>query len=215
MFALRAEFLFLSFPKEKETKKKGNLRACALKNSPIVQTCYAQSKTTCLFSPQLRDALRRLSGGETCTKQETKERKVGRPSVARRVCIDITSNAPEPPALDRRSQCNLNRSSQCLKEKARCARYADIKFRACAYACAHAHTTPSERLRLKGCADRIGAIRRITRSDAYARGGAIGIAVVIKTIFHVAGDSANMIGNIRRQKRIVKKSVAHVFPSDF
>ena len=128
---------------------------------------------------------------------------------------DINPNAPEPSALDRRSQCNLNRSSQCLKEKARCARYADIKFRACAYACAHAHATPSERLRLKGCADRIGAIRRITRSDAYARGGAIGIAVVIKTIFHVAGDSANMIGNIRRQKRIVKKSVAHVFPSDF
>ncbi len=120
---------------------------------------------------------------------------------------DINPNATEPPALDRRPQC--------LKGKARCARYADIKFRACAYACAHAHTTPSERLRLKGCADRIGAIRRITRSDAYARGGAIGIAVVIKTIFHVAGDSANMIGNIRRQKRIVKKSVAHVFPSDF
>ena len=44
MFALRAEFLFLSFPKEKETKKKGNLRACALKNPLIVQSCYAQSK---------------------------------------------------------------------------------------------------------------------------------------------------------------------------
>ena len=29
VFALRAEFLFLSFPKEKGTKKKGNLRACA------------------------------------------------------------------------------------------------------------------------------------------------------------------------------------------
>ena len=34
VFALRAEFLFLSFPKEKETKKKGNLRAFALKNPP-------------------------------------------------------------------------------------------------------------------------------------------------------------------------------------
>ena len=32
--ALRAEFLFLSFPKEKGTKKKGNLRACALKDPP-------------------------------------------------------------------------------------------------------------------------------------------------------------------------------------
>ena len=29
--ALRAEFLFLSFPKEKETKKKENLRAAPLK----------------------------------------------------------------------------------------------------------------------------------------------------------------------------------------
>ena len=34
VFALRAEFLFLSFSKEKGTKKKGNLRACALKNPP-------------------------------------------------------------------------------------------------------------------------------------------------------------------------------------
>ena len=31
VFALRAEFLFLSFPKEKETKKKENLRAAPLK----------------------------------------------------------------------------------------------------------------------------------------------------------------------------------------
>ena len=34
VFALRAEFSSLSFPKEKRTKKKGNLRACALKNPP-------------------------------------------------------------------------------------------------------------------------------------------------------------------------------------
>ena len=34
VFALRAEFSSLSFPKEKGTKKKGNLRACALKNPP-------------------------------------------------------------------------------------------------------------------------------------------------------------------------------------
>ena len=61
VFALRAEFLFLSFPKEKETKKKGNLRACALKNPPIAQNCYAQSKTIGLPLPQLRVALRRAS----------------------------------------------------------------------------------------------------------------------------------------------------------
>ena len=34
VFALRAEFSSLSFPKEKGTKKKENLRACALKNPP-------------------------------------------------------------------------------------------------------------------------------------------------------------------------------------
>ena len=32
--ALRAEFSSLSFPKEKETEKKGNLRACTLKDPP-------------------------------------------------------------------------------------------------------------------------------------------------------------------------------------
>ena len=34
VFALRAEFSSLSFPKEKGTKKKSDLRACALKNPP-------------------------------------------------------------------------------------------------------------------------------------------------------------------------------------
>ena len=34
VFALRAEFSSLSFPKEKGTKKKGNSRAYALKNPP-------------------------------------------------------------------------------------------------------------------------------------------------------------------------------------
>ena len=61
VFALRAELLFLSFPKEKVTKKKGYLRAYALKNPPIVQICYAQSRTACLFSSKLRVALRRAS----------------------------------------------------------------------------------------------------------------------------------------------------------
>ena len=60
VFALRAEFLFLSFPKEKGTKKKGNLRAFALKNPLIVQSCYAQSKTACLPLPQLQVALRAM-----------------------------------------------------------------------------------------------------------------------------------------------------------
>ena len=57
VFALRAEFSSLSFPKEKRTKKKGNLRACALKNPPIVQSFCAQSKTVCLSLLLLQVAL--------------------------------------------------------------------------------------------------------------------------------------------------------------
>ena len=84
VFALRAEFLFLSFPKEKETKKKGDLRACALKNPPIAQNCYVQSKTIGLPLPQLRVALCRASScfvalrralcTGICTKREEKSR---------------------------------------------------------------------------------------------------------------------------------------------
>ena len=117
VLALRAEFLFLSFPKEKGTKKKGNLRACALKNPLIVQSFCAQSKTSCLPFSQLQVplrrtlsrfvALRRASRGEICTKRKK-----------RRVCTNITSSAPKPSALDRRSQCNLNRESQCIEGKA-------------------------------------------------------------------------------------------------
>ena len=86
VFALRAEFLFLSFPKEKGTKKKGNLRACALKNPLIVQSFCAQSKTSCLPFSQLQVplrrtlsrfvALRRASRGEICTRWKEK-RNVG------------------------------------------------------------------------------------------------------------------------------------------
>ena len=57
--ALRAEFLFLSFSKEKGTKKKGNLRAAPLKIPLIVQNCYAQSKTLCFPFSQLQFALSR------------------------------------------------------------------------------------------------------------------------------------------------------------
>ena len=74
VFALRAEFSSLSFPKEKVTKKKGNLRACALKNPLIVQNCYAQSKMSCSPLLPLRVVLRRPSGGENCTKREEKSR---------------------------------------------------------------------------------------------------------------------------------------------
>ena len=84
VFALRAEFSSLSFPKEKVTKKKGNLRACALKNPLIVQSCYAQSKTSCLSLQQLQIALCRPLGWANCTKREEKVgAAIGRPRLRR------------------------------------------------------------------------------------------------------------------------------------
>ena len=103
--ALRAEFSSLSFPKEKETKKKENLRAAPLKIPLIVQSCYAQSRTGCLLSPQLRVALRHPFGQKIVRSRKKKQR----------VCTDITSSAHEPSALDRRSQCNLNRRSSVAR----------------------------------------------------------------------------------------------------
>ena len=50
------DVLFLFLQKRKSTKKKENLRAYALKNPLIVQTCYAQSKTVCAQLPQLQFA---------------------------------------------------------------------------------------------------------------------------------------------------------------
>ena len=89
VFALRAEFLFLSFPKEKETKKKGNLRACALKNPPIAQNCYAQSKRIGLPLSQLRVALCRALSCFVALRRalrgnlyEAGRKKQGRPLVA-------------------------------------------------------------------------------------------------------------------------------------
>ena len=106
VFALRAEFLFLSFPKEKETKKKGNLRACALKNPLIVQSCYAQSKTSCLSLQQLQIALRCPLGGRNCTKKEEKVgATIGRPplrgALPRRLHSDgRNATSPYPCCID-------------------------------------------------------------------------------------------------------------------
>ena len=69
VFALRAEFSSLSFPKEKGTKKKGNLKACAIKNPLIVQSCDAQSRTVCLTFPPLRVA---LCAGNLYEKEKTR-----------------------------------------------------------------------------------------------------------------------------------------------
>ena len=47
--ALRAEFLFLSLPKEKETKKKENLRAAPLKIPPLYEfVTLNQKRCVCL-----------------------------------------------------------------------------------------------------------------------------------------------------------------------
>ena len=82
VFALRAEFLFLSFSKEKGTKKKGNLRAAPLKIPLIVQSWYAQSKTLCFPFSQLQVALRAM--------------KLYEAGKTKRICNDITPSAHEP-----------------------------------------------------------------------------------------------------------------------
>ena len=75
--ALRAEFLFLSFSKEKETKKKGNLRACALKNPPDCTELLRSIKNEMFVFAAItgrasRDEIvrsgKRLSGKFRCTK---------------------------------------------------------------------------------------------------------------------------------------------------
>ena len=73
VFSLRAEYL--SFLPKRKIPKKSDLRACALKNPLIVQSCYAQSKMSCSPLLPLRVALCRPSGEKNCTKQ--KKRKVG------------------------------------------------------------------------------------------------------------------------------------------
>ena len=93
VFALRAEFSSLSFPKEKETKKKENLRAAPLKIPLIVQSCHAQSKTVCLLLPQLRVALRYPSGEKNCTKREEKVgATIGRPRLRRAFAVKMNSD---------------------------------------------------------------------------------------------------------------------------
>ena len=83
VLALRAEFLFLSFPKEKGTKKKGNLRACALKDPP-----------------NCTDLLRSIKNGvfiiAEITGRASRDKIVRNRKKQRRVCTDITSSAHEP-----------------------------------------------------------------------------------------------------------------------
>ena len=109
VFALRAEFSSLSFPKEKGTKKKENLRACVPKNPLIVQSCYAQSKTSCLSSPQLRVALRHLSGEKNCMKREEK---VGATIVSR-----VTWYTIDRPRLRRAFPRNTNSDGRALRRR--------------------------------------------------------------------------------------------------
>ena len=72
VFALRAEFLFLSFPKEKETKKKENLRAAPLKILPLYRVVTLnQEQRACLFS-QLRVALCASDVTHRCAKCDNK-----------------------------------------------------------------------------------------------------------------------------------------------
>ena len=91
VFALRAEFSSLSFPKEKGTKKKGNLRACALKNPPHCTELLRSIKNgmfvvAAITGRALRGEIVRDGG----------RREVGATNGRRRVCTEITLNVPEP-----------------------------------------------------------------------------------------------------------------------
>ena len=119
MLPFGRSFLPFRFRKKKKPKER-EFKGCALKNPLIVQSFCAQSRTLCLPSPQLQVALRRAlslfvvlcraSRGEICTKRKK-----------RRVCTNITSSAPKPSPLDRRSQWNLNRRSQWnLNRRSQC-----------------------------------------------------------------------------------------------
>ena len=75
--------VFFPFVSERKRKQKEReFKGCALKNPPIVQSCYAQSKALCFPFLQLRVALCAMNLYEA---EKTK-----------RVCNDITSSVPEP-----------------------------------------------------------------------------------------------------------------------
>ena len=97
MFALRAELLFLLFPKEKGTKKKENLRAYALKN-PLDCTELLRSIKNIMFvfaaiTGRAFVTLRRPSGWESCTKREEKVgATIGRPRLRRAFAVKMNSD---------------------------------------------------------------------------------------------------------------------------
>ena len=110
-------FSFVS--ERKRNQKEREFKGCALKNPLIVQSFCAQSRTLCLPSPQLQVTLRRASSCFVALRRALSRAARGNLYEAekRRVCTNITSSAPKPSALDRRSQCNLNRRSQCCEGK--------------------------------------------------------------------------------------------------
>ena len=96
VFALRAEFSSLSFPKEKETKKKENLRACALKNPPHCTELSCSIKNGMFVVTAITGRASRDEIYEARKERQEKKEMWVRPSVARRACTDITSSAQEP-----------------------------------------------------------------------------------------------------------------------
>ena len=121
--------VFFPFVSErKRNQKEREFKGCALKNPPIVQSWYAQSKTTCLSLPKLQVALRAMKLYEAGKGQKVGAT-IGRPRLRRAFAVrmnsdgqnsfshyvDLTSSAHEPSALDRRSQCNLNRRSSVAR----------------------------------------------------------------------------------------------------
>ena len=81
VFALRAEFSSLSFPKEKGTKKKSDLRACALKNPPHCTELLRSIKNGMFVVAAITGRTSSPLRARNCTKQEEETKSLHRYNV--------------------------------------------------------------------------------------------------------------------------------------
>ena len=69
--------------------------------------------------------------------------------------------------------------------------------------------------RLKGGAGGICAGGGEARPDVYARGGAVIVTVMVKTVFDVAPNTPYMLGDVVSEKIRIEKSVVHSYDHPF